>query len=113
MIDAAGIREIISVYAKHGWTLRRVLLSDELAKSIGDELDTLFVDSSLKTSDTDAAWFSRETQNDGTAWEIRHLSSNPFALVVVVNEDSIELDDVLLDTEKRLRETVVKRVTGH
>ena len=110
---AAVIREIISVYAKHGWTLRRVLLSEKLNKSLTNEIDTLFTGSSLQISDIDAAWFSRETPNDGTAWEIRHLSSAPFALVVVVDEDSGELDDVLLDAEKRLRETVRNRITGH
>ena len=113
MIDAAVIREIISVYAKHGWTLRRVLLSDKLSKSIGAETNILFADSPVKISDIDAVWFSRETQNDGTAWEIRHLSSAPFALVVVVKEDSVELDDVLSGAENRLRETVGKRITGH
>ena len=113
MIKAAQIAEILSLYQIHGWILRRVLLSDKLRKSIGAETNTLFADASVKISDIDAAWFSRKTQNNDTAWEIRHLSSAPFALVVVADEDSIELDNLLLGTENRLRETVGRRVTGH
>ena len=113
MIDAASIREIINVYAKHGWSLRRVLLSADLRASLGVETGGLFVGASLHPSDLDAAWFSREAKNDGTAWEIRHLSAAPFALLVVVQDEAAELEDALLDTEERLRETASKRVTGH
>ena len=113
MIDAAVIRDILSVYAKHGWTLRRVLLSDKSSKSIGVETKILFADKSVQISDIDAVWFSRKTKNGGTAWEIRHLSSAPFALVVFINEESVKLNDVLSGAENRLRETVGKRITGH
>jgi len=112
MIDAASIRDIIEVYSKHGWSLRRVLLSDGLRNSLGD-VANLFGNASLRDSDIDAAWFSRATKNDGTAWEIRHLSTAPFALLVVVKDEASELEDALLDTEERLRETTKKRITGH
>ena len=113
MIDAAVIREIISVYSKHGWTLRRVLHSASLEKVLEKESPVLFAGATIKTSDIDAAWFSRDTNAGGTAWEIRHLSSAPFALVVVIDEKSGNFEDILLDTEDRLRETVGKRITGH
>lgn len=113
MIDAASIREIIEVYTKHGWSLRRVLLSDELREALSSESDSLFADAGLRVSDLDAAWFSRATKTNGTAWEIRHLSAAPFALLVVVNDEQTELEDALLDAEERLRETVSKRLTGH
>ncbi len=113
MIDAAVIREIISVYAKHGWTLRRVLLSSSLEKVLEKESPVLFAGAATQTSDIDAVWFSRDTNAGGTAWEIRHLSSAPFALVVVIDEKSDTFKEILLDTEDRLRETVGKRVTGH
>ena len=112
MIDAASIREIIEVYSKHGWSLRRVLLSDGLRSSLGD-VASLFGDASLHDSDIEAAWFSRATKNDGTAWEIRHLSAAPFALLVVVKDETLELKDALLDTEERLRESTSRRITGH
>lgn len=113
MIDTASIREIIKVYTKHGWSLRRVLLSAELRKSIGADLNALFGDTTLRDSDLDAAWFSRPTKDNGTAWEIRHLSAAPFALLVGVNDEQAELEDALLDTELRLREAVNKKITGH
>ena len=113
MIDAATIREIINVYAKHGWILRRVLLSAELRATLVADAVDLFGNATIHNSDLDAAWFSRDTKNDGTAWEIRHLSAAPFALLVVVKDEALELEDALLDTEVRLREATGKRVTGH
>lgn len=113
MIDSASIREIIEVYTKHGWTLRRVLLSDGMRREVGSELKLLFGNASVRISDIDAAWFSRATKKDGTAWEIRHLSAAPFALLIVVNEEQTEPDDAMLETEERLRETVNKRMTSH
>ncbi len=113
MIDAASIREIIEVYKKHGWSLRRVLLSAELRATLGVEIGVLFGEATLRDSDIDAAWFSRDTKNDGTAWEIRHLSAAPFAFLVVVKDEAAELEDSLLDTEERLREATSKRITGH
>ena len=110
MIDAATIREIISVYTKHGWSLRRVLLSDGLRKAVGAGI---FGDASLHKSDLDAVWFSRSTKKDGMAWEIRHLSSAPFALLVVVSDAASEFNEALLETEERLRETLRARFTGH
>lgn len=113
MIDSASIREIIEVYKKHGWSLRRVLLSPQLRSFIGADVDELFGDAGLQNSDLDAAWFSRTTKNDGTAWEIRHLSAAPFALLVVVIDEQAELEKALLDTESRLRDAVSKKITGH
>ena len=113
MIDAAVIREIIAVYVKHGWTLRRVLLSSGLGRALEMETSILFAGAVIQGADIDAAWFSRDTNAGGTAWEIRHLSSAPFALVVVIDEKSGDFEDILLDTEDRLRETVGKPTTGH
>lgn len=111
MIDAASIREIIKVYEKHGWSLRRVLLSDRLRASLDTAL--LFGDVSIRSSDIDAAWFSRETRNKDTAWEIRHLSSAPYALVVVVKDGSAEFEDALFELEEQLRNATSQRMTGH
>lgn len=113
MIDASVIREIISVYAKHGWTLRRVLLSTALETALANGLPALFAGAAIQRSEMDAIWVSRERKPDGTAWEIRHLSSAPFALVIVVDEKAGEFEDMLLDTEGRFRETVGKRIIGH
>lgn len=113
MIETDSIREVIEVYSKHGWSLRRVLLSAGLRDEIGSDLGVLFGDAALLDSDLDAAWFSRSTKDNGTAWEIRHLSAAPFALVVVVDDGQSRLEDALLDTESRLREAVNRNITGH
>ncbi len=113
MIEASVIREIISVYAKHGWTLRRVLLSNALETAIKTNIPKLFADATIQGSDIDAIWVSRERNSDGTAWEIRHLSSAPYALVVVVDETADEFEEMLADTEERFRETIGKRKSGH
>ena len=34
MIETDSISEILAVYKKHGWTLRRVLLSAELSSKL-------------------------------------------------------------------------------
>ena len=113
MIDAASIREIIEVYTKHGWSLRRVLLSAAVRRAIDAEFDVLFDNAAVRESDIDALWFSRATMKDGTTWEIRHLSASPFALLVVTGEGHAELEAALSKTEDRLRHIVCKRITGH
>jgi hypothetical protein len=42
MIKPETIAEILSLYRKHDWTLRRVLLSDELRVHLTDRLQDLF-----------------------------------------------------------------------
>lgn len=95
MISGKEIGEILKLYAKHGWILRRVLLSDVLR---GNLAENLFGKAEIRPSNIDALWFSRAS-NSGEAWEIRHLSSAPFALVEVFPDD---MDDI--EREERLNE---------
>src|SRR5215216_833166 len=103
MIDATTVEEIIELYKKHGWTLRRALLSPEaknLATSIPEQVERY-------ASDIDALWFSRKSKRNSETWELRRLSPLPFALVGVVSttasEDEIEstLDQVLDEMRAR------------
>ena len=103
MIDAKTVEEIIELYKKHGWTLRRALLSPEakdLASSIPEPVQQY-------PSDIDALWFSRQSKRDNVTWELRRLSELPFALVAVVSttasEEEIEstLDQVLDEMRER------------
>lgn len=82
MIIGKEIAEILALYAKHGWSLRRVLLSDTLRVNINEQLQDLFGGAEIISAPLDALWFSRAS-DAGEAWEIRHLSKTPFALVVV------------------------------
>lgn len=95
MISGKEIGEILKLYAKHGWILRRVLLSEKSRENLADNL---FGEAEIRVSNLDALWFSR-TSNSGEAWEIRHLSNAPFALVEVFPDD---MDDV--EREERLNE---------
>lgn len=105
MIDSSAIEKIVAQYVKHGWTLRRVLLSDDGPDS------GAFGEAEILRSDLNALWFSRSTRPDSTAWELRHLSTAPYALVTGVpfEADPQGTDAILSETEIRMRETLTKR----
>jgi len=104
-MTATNIAEILSLYKKHGWILRRVLLSDALKKSLDGSLEKLFGETEIRTSEIDAAWFSRPARNDQEAWELRRLSDAPFALFETFDaEDEEEIrDDALGEIEAKMR----------
>lgn len=90
MISAETIREILSLYKKHGWNLRRVLLSENLQRRLSDSIETLFDDAEIFSSEIDAALFSRPSGKANEAWELRHLSETPFAVFELFDKN---LDD--------------------
>ncbi len=106
MINAGQIREIVRQYEKHGWILRRVLLSPVTLGSLGDAPASLFGDAPVATADVDAAWFSRPSKGDGEAWELRRLSGSPFALVEIFDADD---DEAVRD---QTRQEMEKTVSG-
>lgn len=105
MIDANEINEILATYKKYGWELRRVLLTTAVKESIGD----IFEGVSVAESDIDAAWFSRPPQPGAIAWEIRHLSTAPYALLEHLDETDPDFEAALHAVEKRLRDAVAKK----
>lgn len=111
MIDAPAIREIIALYTKHGWTLRRVLLSEPLRASLSTAAADIFGDAEVAPSDLDAAWFSRSSRPNRTAWEIRHLSETPFALVEVMDDDieAEHAEETFRSAEARISAMAAKR----
>lgn len=90
MINEKQIAEILSLYKKHGWNLSRVLLSAELKKNLADKIENIFGKSEIVSSKIDAAWFTRPSKHNCEAWEIRHLSSAPFALIEVFEPETEE-----------------------
>jgi hypothetical protein len=91
MITAKQIQEILSLYKRHGWNLRRVLLTEPLRASLLDSLEMLFGAAELVSSEIDAVWFSRLSgADDREAWEIRRLSETPYALLEVFDADDDE-----------------------
>ena len=104
MINIQQIQDILSLYAKYDWQLRRVLLTNALGSSI-DNKKELFGDAEITESDINAAWFSRKSGKDSESWELRRLSTTPYALIEVVGiEESAEIrQQILLETEEKLR----------
>ena len=99
------ITEIVSLYSKHGWKLRRVLLS---ADSGGTSIQTDFGDAEFRESSFDALWFSRRSHPGSESWEIRRLFGTPFALVEVFEDGTPEeeVEERLAETEARMAETL-------
>lgn len=105
MIDTAAIGEIIAEYEKHGWKLRRALLSPA-----SKDVVPRFADDVERTdSDLDALWFWRRSRPDAETWELRRLSGLPFALVAVVSTSaaSDELESALEQVENDMRERTI------
>jgi len=112
MIGADAIAEIVQTYDKHGWVLRRVLLSAELRQQLRDNIIELFGEAAVLESDIDAAWFSRPPKQGALAWEIRHLSESPYALLEVLDENGPDFEVSLQKVESRLRENVTGKTNA-
>jgi hypothetical protein len=87
---AEQIQEILSLYTKHGWKLRRVLLTPKLKSQIADSIETLFKSVEVVDAEIDAIWLSRASTENRESWEIRRLSETGYALVEVFEEDDEE-----------------------
>lgn len=109
MIDRGTIGETITIYKKHGWILRRVLLSAALSGHLDSYRSTMFGEAEVFDSDIDAAWFSRQPTLGGTSWEIRFFGQTPFALVKRIDEFAPGFENHLKEVEARLRELVATR----
>jgi hypothetical protein len=114
MIDREGVENILAQYAKHGWILRRVLLSERLREKAPDIADA-FEGVEVNFSELDGLWFSRSSRPGITAWELRHLSQTPYALVENLNDgiDDAEAELILKRTETKMMEAVGSRKPGH
>ena len=106
MIEPGAVSEIIAQYKKHGWVLRRALLSEEARNNLAG----LLADVSIKPStDLNALWFWRRSNPDNEAWELRRLSHLPFALVAVVSTSASgeEVESTLVQVESDMRERTI------
>jgi hypothetical protein len=101
MIEPVIVGEIISQYEKHGWTLRRALLSEESKNVLTETTSRIDVEA----SDFDALWFSRRSNPESEAWELRRLTGSPFALVAVISADatSEEVEATLAQVADEMR----------
>lgn len=111
MINERQTRDILLLYKKHGWNLRRVLLSEASREILSGSLENLFGDAEIILSAVDAAWFSRASGLACEAWELRRLSGAPFALVEIFESDDDEdvREEARKEMETRLRDSASKR----
>jgi hypothetical protein len=110
MIDRDGIASILDQYEKHGWKLRRVLLSRDLLKK-DPKIVEAFDGAEMQDAEIDAAWFSRSSRPGLTAWELRYLSTTPYALLETIRDGTAtdELEAGLNRTVERLIEAVSRQ----
>ena len=108
MKSADLFTELMAMYRKHGWQLRRVLLRPEtrveLQSQLPDEL-------AVREATFDALWFSRPSHNNREAWELRLLAQTQYALFETFESDETEeeRDDLRLEMEARMRDYVSLR----
>jgi hypothetical protein len=107
MAQPALIKGILAVYAKHGWALRQVLLTEETVNELDDLQTVLFGEVEIVPFEKDASWFSRPSGKDGEAWEIRLFSETPYALIDVFGADQSEQEreEIRAGMEQRLLDT--------
>lgn len=100
------IGEIIATYSKHGWQLKRVLLSAETRAELARQEASLFGDAIRQEAQVDALWFARPSHAGREAWELRLVAESPYALFETFEADEEEEDreEVRLEMEARLRE---------
>ncbi len=105
MISTKQIKDILSLYAKFGWTLRRVLLSPNLKRNLAGSIQQIFANADIIDSEIDAVWFSRPSDKVNEAWELRRLSVTPYALVEVFEPDDEEpvRDEIRHEIEEKLK----------
>ena len=106
MISAHQIQEILSLYTKHGWKLRRVLLSSKLKIHLAESIETLFNSAEIVDAEIDAIWLARGVSaGNAESWEIRHLSETPYALLEVFDEEDEEevRDEIRQELQAQLR----------
>ena len=98
-------REIISVYERHGWTLRRALLCAASRAELKDARE-VFGEAVVIDAEFDALWFARSSHANREAWELRLVSEQSYALFEAFEavESDVEREDVRREMENRMRD---------
>ena len=105
MIYSKDLQALITLYEKHGWLLRRVLVTDPEAYAANGNFESI-INVPYMRSEIDAAWFSRPPCNGPIAWELRYLGEKPFALLENLNENDADFEQSLAEIESRLQAAV-------
>ena len=108
MIKPADVKPVVELYEKHGWMLRRVLLTEPFHN------EGVFGTTVIEDSAIDALWFSRISKPESETWELRRLTGSPFALIAVFDkgETDTEREETLREIEERMENADIEP-TGH
>ena len=100
------ISEILATYSKHGWRLKRLLLTPEVRAGLAESEREIFEDATVEDSSINALWFARPSHAGREAWELRLVAETPYALFETFEADEREEDrqEVRREMEARLRE---------
>lgn len=114
-MDADSIKAILAEYEKHGWKLRRVLLSPGVYEPLADRLKDGIGAAEIVENPHEALWFSRRSQPGREAWELRRLSASPYALVTSLGDEmsESERETTLRETEIQMFETPHNEPLSH
>jgi len=101
------LKEITATYEKHGWKLKKVLLSPN-SKTELENLTGVLREAPVEDASFDALWFSRPSTPGTEAWELRLMAETPYALFEKVESDATEhkKEAILRGMEARLRHYV-------
>lgn len=96
-------KQIIAMYERHGWTLKRALLSTETRAEVDD---SIFNNAAIVDSDFDALWFARPSPAGREAWELRLLEEQQYALFEAFEADESEEDreEARREMENKMRD---------
>jgi hypothetical protein len=110
-MSAADLFEsIVETYEKFGWVLRRAALTASTKAALSAELGRRGV--TVTDAEIDGLWFSRPSDAEQTAWELRYLGEMPFALLEHLNEKDDDFETHLAETEARLTAAVHRKETA-
>jgi hypothetical protein len=109
MKNADLFMELVATYRKHGWELRSVLMQATTLAELHAQEAQLLNKVPAKEAAFDALWFSRPSNNNREAWELRLLAQTQYALFEAFEADETEeqRDDVRLEMEARMRDYVL------
>ena len=105
------LQDILTIYHRHGWELRRALITPEAFLRLDDETKALFGEAKLIETDLEALWFARPSHQGREAWELRLFSEQPYALFEAFEAEETEEDreEARREMEARMREQALGR----
>jgi hypothetical protein len=101
-------KEIIATYQRHGWELKRGLVTPATQKDLSEQDSGVFIEASLSEAEFDALWFARPSQAGREVWELRLLAEHPYALFAAFESDETEeeREEARLEMEHQMRDQV-------